>query len=73
MPPGISDLVELKVERRMALGAVLQQMEALGERLHHAVLNGVLGHLDEMARTAGAAVHESCEVAVVIRGGQRGE
>jgi hypothetical protein len=50
--PGLGEAGEVDVE----LGPRGEQREALGERLHHAVLDAVVDHLGEVAGAAGPAM-----------------
>ena len=55
-PPDLGDVGEVEGEAvplgELRRAGVLQDVEALGHRLHHAVLDAIVDHLDEMAGAA---------------------
>ncbi len=59
-PPHFGDVGQVEivalVGRQLLRGAALHDVEAFGEGLHHAVLDAVMDHLDEMAGTDRAGV-----------------
>src|SRR6516225_2906291 len=58
--PYLGNLGKIKVEAQLLWqprgAGVLHDVEALGDRLHHAVLDAVVDHFDEMAGAAGAGM-----------------
>ena len=67
-PPDLGDVGEVEGEAvllgELRRAGVLQDVEALGDGLHHAVLDAVVDHLDEMA----GAARPGMEVALLDAG-----